>query len=189
LGGVVRDGAGNLYGTTLNGGTHSVGTVFEVSSTGIEKLLYTFPGAPGDSSAYSGVIRDSAGNLYGTTFAGGAIGNGTVYRLNKSGVQTFLFSFNQSDGGAPLAGLVRDKAGNLYGTTTIGGTGFAGTVFKIDPSGNETVLHSFSGADGETPTGGLVLDSAGNLYGTTRNGGGSRACASGGCGVIFKITP
>jgi uncharacterized repeat protein (TIGR03803 family) len=84
---------------------------------------------------------------------------------------------------------VRDKAGNLYGTTTIGGTGFAGTVFKIDPSGNETVLHSFSGADGETPTGGLVLDSAGNLYGTTRNGGGSRACASGGCGVIFKITP
>lgn len=188
LGGVVRDGGGNLYGTTLNGGTNSVGTVFRVSSTGIEKLLNTFPGAPGNSSPYSGVIRDSAGNLYGTTYAGGAIGNGTVYALNKSGVQTFLFSFNQSDGGAPYAGLVRDKAGNLYGTTTIGGTGFSGTVFKIDPSGNETVLHSFNGTDGANPYGGLILDSAGNLYGTTRNGGGSKACA-GGCGVIFKITP
>ena len=160
-----------------------------LSPTGAEKLLDTLPGAPGESSPYSGVIRDSAGNFYGTTFAGGAFGNGTVYELNPSGVQTFLFSFNQSDGGAPFAGLVRDKAGNLYGTTTIGGTGFSGTVFNIDPSGNETVLHSFSGADGANPYGGLVLDLAGNLYGTARNGGGSKTCASGGCGVIFKITP
>jgi uncharacterized repeat protein (TIGR03803 family) len=189
-GGVVRDSAGNLYGSTAFGGTNGVGTVFKLSPSGTESWLYSFPGNPGEQIAYAGVIRDSKGNLYGTTYNGGAFGsNGTVYELNKSGTQTFLFSFNQGDGGEPYAGLVRDKAGNLYGTTTMGGANAAGAVFKIDASGHETVLHSFAVTDGADPYGGLVLDSAGNLYGVARDGGGSPRCISGGCGVIFRITP
>jgi uncharacterized repeat protein (TIGR03803 family) len=189
-GGVVRDSAGNLYGTA-GGGANGVGSVFKLTSSGTESWLYSFPGNPGEQNAFAGVIRDSKGNLYGTTYNGGAFGsNGTVYELNKSGTQTtFLFSFNQFDGGEPYAGVVRDKAGNLYGTTTMGGANAYGAVFKIDTLGNETVLHSFNGTDGADPYGGLVLDSAGNLYGVTRDGGGSKICASGGCGVIFKITP
>jgi uncharacterized repeat protein (TIGR03803 family) len=190
-GGVIRDSAGNLYGSTVFGGANGVGTVFKLTSSGTESWLYSFPGNPGEQIPFAGVIRDSKGNLYGTTYNGGAFGsNGTVYELNKSGTQTtFLFSFNQFDGGEPYAGVVRDKAGNLYGTTTLGGANAYGAVFKIDSSGNETVLHSFTGTDGETPYGGLVIDSAGNLYGTARDGGGSKVCANGGCGVIFKITP
>lgn len=190
-GGVVRDSAGNLYGTTKFGGTNGVGTVYKLNSAGNESWVYSFPGTPGEQIAFAGVIRDSKGNLYGTTYNGGAFGsNGTVYELNKSGTQTtFLFSFNQTDGGEPYAGVVRDKAGNLYGTTTMGGANAAGAVFKIDTSGNETVLHSFNGADGADPYGGLALDSKGNLYGVARDGGGSKACANSGCGVIFKITP
>jgi len=190
-GGVVRDSAGNLYGTTEGGGANSVGTAFKLTAGGAESWLYSFPGTPGQQIAFAGVIRDGAGNLYGTTFNGGAFGsNGTVYKLNKTGTATtFLFSFNQTDGGEPYGPLVRDKAGNLYGTTTMGGANASGSVFKIDTSGNETILHSFGGSDGADPFAGLILDSAGNLYGVARDGGGSKACANGGCGVIFKITP
>jgi uncharacterized repeat protein (TIGR03803 family) len=188
-GGVVRDAAGNLYGTTEFGGANGLGTAFKISKTGTEDWLFNFPGGSGEAIAFAGVIRDRKGNLYGTTFNGGPAGVGTVYELNKSGAQIFLFSFDFSDGATPYAGLVRDKAGNLYGTTVVGGSTDQGTVFKIDTSGNETVLYNFDGTDGADPYAGLVLDSAGNLYGVARDGGGSKACASSGCGVIFKITP
>jgi uncharacterized repeat protein (TIGR03803 family) len=134
-GGVVRDGGGNLYGSTEGGGTNGVGTVFKLSSSGTEKVLMNFPGTPGEQVPFAGVIRDSAGNLYGTTYNGGAFGsNGTVYDLNKSGAQTFLFSFNQFDGGEPYAGLVRDKAGYLYGTTTLGGANARLDQFAVSSS-------------------------------------------------------
>lgn len=188
-GGVIRDGAGNLYGTTQQCGTAGLGTVFKLTASGTERILYNFPGGKGGQIPDAGVIRDSAGNVFGTTYNGGPFNsNGTAYKLTSAGAEKFQFSFNQSDGGEPYAGLIRDKAGNLYGTTTIGGANSSGTVFKIDTSGNETVLYNFTGgADGASPFGGLILDSAGNLYGTT-SGGGNRACELG-CGVVYKLTP
>ena len=131
------------------------------------------------------MIRDSRGNLYGTTNLGGTDGAGTVFKVNASGQETVLYNFTGgTDGGFPLeASLVRDSAGNLYGTTPQGGASSFGVVFKIDTAGKETVLHNFSGRDGKIPYGTLALDKSGNLYGTTYEGG-----AYGG-GVVFKIAP
>jgi uncharacterized repeat protein (TIGR03803 family) len=184
--GLVLDTKGNLYGATSGGGSSSyAGTVFKVDSTGTETVLYTFTGSSDGGTPQSGLIRDSRGNLYGTTSAGGAIGYGTVFKINAQGQETVLHSFGGgSDGAAPSeSSLVRDSAGNLYGTTPQGGFTDFGIVFKIDPKGNETVLHTFSGSDGKIPYGTLVIDKAGNLYGTTYEGG-----AYGG-GVVFKIAP
>jgi uncharacterized repeat protein (TIGR03803 family) len=129
------------------------------------------------------VIRDSAGNLYGTTYYGGAYGAGTVYKLAPDGTLTLLYSFNSSDGANPSAGVMQDSAGNLYGTTSGGGAYGAGTVYKLAPSiGALTVLHTFDGSDGANPTAGVIRDSAGNLYGTTSSGG-----TSGG-GTVFQLT-
>ena len=131
------------------------------------------------------MIRDSHGNLYGTTYLGGTEGAGTVFKVDPRGHETVLHNFaGGSDGWLPIgASLVRDSAGNLYGTTPQGGSNDFGVVFKIDTRGNETVLHTFSGSDGKIPYGTLLLDKAGNLYGTTYEGG-----AYGG-GVLFKIAP
>ena len=195
LAGLVRDKEGNLYGTTKGGGVvrcfgSGCGVVFKLDTTGKETVLYTFTGLDGFLPA-ADLVRDKAGNLYGTTFGGGATNQGTVFKLDTTGTQTVLHSFTRSDGAGPLAGLVMDKAGNLYGTTYAGGDlscnapSGCGVVFKLDPVGAETVLHTFSGgADGANPQeGGLVRDRAGNLYGTTSNGGAS------GFGTIFKLTP
>jgi len=130
---------------------------------------------------------DAAGNLYGTTFAGGSGAQGTVFKLDTSNHQTVLYSFTGGgDGGNPTAGLISDAAGNLYSTTAGGGASGQGTVFKLDTSNHETVLYSFTGgSDGGGPMGGLVRDAAGNLYSTTSQGG--IGCAPLGCGTIFKI--
>ncbi len=182
--GLLRDSKGNIYGTTMQGGSSGAGTVFEVDSSGKETVLYSFTGAADGSFPESGLIRDSRGNLYGTTSAGGAQPAGTVFKVDPSGEETVLYNFTGSaDGGFPVEGsLVRDSAGNLYGTTPQGGASYFGVVFKVDATGKETVLHSFSGKDGKVPYGTLAMDKLGNLYGTTYEGGGY------GGGVLFKLT-
>jgi len=182
-GGVTLDSKGNLYGTASSGGTSGAGVVFKLDPSGNETVLYTFTGGPDGGFPYGGLIRDSAGNLYGTTNGGGAAGAGVVFKIDTSGNETVLYSFTGgADGGFPLAGPIRDSVGNLYGTTNGGGAAGAGVVFKIDTSGNETVLHTFTGgADGAVPFAGVVLGPNGNLYGTTIGGGETNV------GVVFEI--
>jgi uncharacterized repeat protein (TIGR03803 family) len=199
--GLVRDSAGNLYGTTYLGGLYNWGTAFMVDPSGNETVLHNFNGAGGDGGdVIGGLIRDSAGNLYGTTQGGGIsgcvpglnIGCGTIYEINPSGDETVLFKFPYPPTDGEWPGdehLVRDHAGNFYGTSQ-GGTSNPsyGKVFKLDPAGELTVLHSFTGgAGGSDPWAGLVRDSQGNLYGTTSGGGGAK-CFDG-CGIVFKLSP
>jgi uncharacterized repeat protein (TIGR03803 family) len=189
--GLIRDSAGSLYGTTAGGGTRGDGIVFKLGKTGNETIMHNFGGGRGDGDApYAGVIRDAAGNLYGTTSGGGAAFFGTVFQLDKHGTETILHSFTHGprDGAQPCAGLVRDAKGNLYGTTPFGGNascrrGGCGVVFKVSPSGKTVMLHVFAGnPDGAIPMAGLTRDRAGNLYGTTLEGGD-------GAGIVFKLDP
>jgi uncharacterized repeat protein (TIGR03803 family) len=183
--GLVLDAAGNLYGTTANGGTYSYGVVFQLDTTGTETVLYTFTGGADGANPYAGLLRDASGNLYGTTYYGGADNKGVVFKLDPTGKETVLYSFTgASDGAHPYAGLIQDAAGNLYGTTYNGGSSNKGVVFKLGTTGIETVLHSFTGPpDGANPSAGLIRDTAGNLYGATYYGGSSDK------GVVFKLDP
>jgi uncharacterized repeat protein (TIGR03803 family) len=190
--GLVRDAEGNLYGTTVYGGTAGgYGTVFKLNRTGQFSLLHSFAGTPDGENPYAGLAGDSAGNGYGTTKYGGTAGGyGTVFKLSRTGQFSLLHSFaGTPDGENPLAAVVADPAGNIYGTTYYGGTLGYGTVFEIDTTGKLTVLHSFNGSsDGANPLGGLTRDAAGNLYGAT-SGGGDLSCGFGGCGSVFVVTP
>jgi len=202
--GVVLDQAGNVYGTTLYGGAVGWGTVFELThsvSGWTEKVLHSF-GSSG-SGPYGGLIFDSSGNLYGTTQTGQVgQGNGTVFMLSPSGdnwTLTTLYSF-PAGFTYPYAKLTMDPAGNLYGTTSYfygpgrypGGQGSAGSVFKLAFSNGSWTyndLHDFDGrGDGGGPFGSVVLDANGNVYGTGSSGGAVLYC-SGGCGVVWEITP
>jgi uncharacterized repeat protein (TIGR03803 family) len=145
-------------------------------------VLYTFKGSPDGANPYAGVILDEAGNLYGTTYWGGASYFGTAFKLDKSGKEKVLYSFVGGDGQNLQGRLVRDGKGNMYSTTSGGGAYGQGALFKLDKRGNETVLHSFSGPDGRRPQDGLVRDGAGNLYGTAFAGG------NGGWGTVFRIS-
>jgi uncharacterized repeat protein (TIGR03803 family) len=188
---LIRDAEGNLYGTTDEGGDFSLyGTVFKLNAAGKESLLYSFSGGTDGAFPEAGLIQDASGNLYGVTFDGGAAGCsigaglcGVVFKLDKNGKETVLYSFTGPDGARPAARLMMDTAGSLYGTTTRGGPVDGGTVFKLDTSGVETVLHSFSGSDGASPEAGVIMDADGNLYGTTTFGGHR------GVGVVFKLDP
>ncbi len=197
---LIRDSAGNLYGTTYVGGNNN-GTVFEVNSAGHETILHTFKG-PDGSEPWAGLVRDAAGNLYGTTAYGGAFNFGTVFKITRAGKERVLYSFTgPPDGGTPFAGLILDSAGNLYGTTLFGGTANCtagggqkgcGTVFTVTATGAETVLHSFAGgADGAYPGAPLVRDSSGNLYGATEQGGQANCTdyTVNGCGTVFMLSP
>jgi uncharacterized repeat protein (TIGR03803 family) len=209
--GLLVDMVGNLDGTTVEGGAHrrcfggygnGCGTVFSIDASGHERVVYSFRGRPDGSSPFAGLIADGAGNLYGTTAAGGTTkacytdggdGCGTVFRIDAAGHESLVYSFKgnaagQGDGQGPEGVVVADAAGDLYGTTPFGGTNFDGTIFKIDPTGHETVLYSFTGGgDGARPYSGVILDAAGNLYGTAYFGGNS-GCVSG-CGTVFKLDP
>jgi hypothetical protein len=210
-GGMVFDAAGNLYGATSEGGASGCGfggcgAVFELSpQTGggwVEQIVYDFPGGSGGAQPEGNLLMDSAGNLYGTTDAGGS-GHGIVYELihNSDGSWTsnVLYSFSGgSDGSNPYVGLVLDKAGNLYGTTQYGGDlscgfGGCGVVFELSPTSGgtwiETVIHTFEGTDGELPQTPLVFDAAGNLYGAAAEGGTTNSNCSAGCGLVFRLTP
>jgi uncharacterized repeat protein (TIGR03803 family) len=188
--GLVADSAGNLYGTVSNGGAHEAGAVFKIDTTGAETVLYKFKGGADGGTPYAGLLRDSAGNLYGTTRGG------TVFKVDTTGAETTLYTFKgPPDGDEPVAGLVRDGAGNFYGTTASGGNtsgpcapSGCGIVFKLDTTGKETVLYSFTGVpDGQYPAADLVLDAAGDLYGTTGAGGAGTCAGWPGCGTVFKV--
>ena len=194
--GLIFDAAGNLYGTTFQGGTYTYGTVFELSpgagGTWTEKVLHSFDqnGTDGAFPA-AALIFDAAGNLYGTTSGGGTSNAGTVFELTPAGggswTEKVLHNFGSgTDGSYPQAGLVFDAAGNLYGTTYEGGTYGLGTAFELTPAGGgtwtEQVLHNFGNStDGANPQAGLIFDDAGNLYSTTYSGG------SYGGGTVFRL--
>ena len=222
--GLVMDSSGNLYGTTYGGGTANKGTVFKLtlnpsSGSYTESVLYSFQSGVNTTvtttsndgaSPLAGLVMDSSGNLYGTTYGGGTANKGTVFKLtlnpsSGSYTETVLYSFqsgvnttvvgNSNDGANPYAGLVMDSLGNLYGTTNFGGTAGAGTVFKLTNNSGvytESVIYSFQSGvnttvvgnsnDGANPYAGLVMDSLGNLYGTTFRGGNANV------GTVFKLT-
>ena len=181
-GSLVRDPAGNLYGTTVQGGG-GAGSVFKIDTTRKETTLYAFTGGTDGWNPMGGLIQDAAGNLYGTTFYGGDMscdygtGCGTVFKVDARGVETVLYTFTaDQDGGWPQAGVILDEKGALYGTTSGVQSGRCqqncGTVFRLDPDGTLTTLYTFLGPpDGALPNSSLVLDSQGNLYGTTFGGG------------------
>ncbi len=214
--GLIFDASGSLYGTTAYGGggtdcDGNCGTVFElIPKAGggwMEEVLHTFDGADG-ASPTGGLVFDDSGNLYGTTGAGGAYGDGTVFRLARGAggkwAETVLHEFCPTgicrDGAIPWAGLTLDASGNLYGTAIAGGGGCyegCGVVFeltrKADGGWEQKVIHAFNGTDGAGPYAGVTLDASGNLYGTTLYGG-SGPCFNGGpplppgCGTVFELT-
>jgi uncharacterized repeat protein (TIGR03803 family) len=188
-GALLRDAEGNFYGTTYYGGSSDYGTVFKLSRSGEETVLYSFTWGTDGGSPSSGLVRDKAGNLYGTTEYGGDFtcnvydGCGTVFKVDSNGTETVVHSFagGTTDGCYPFGGLIRDKAGNLYGTTQ--SCGAFGTVFKLDKTGTETLLHSFTGYDGAYPTyTRLLMDMKGSLYGVTSSGGNSEQ------GVVYVLS-
>jgi uncharacterized repeat protein (TIGR03803 family) len=197
--GLVQATDGNFYGTTNAKGANGYGTVFKITPSGTLNTLHNFCSQSGCTDGeypFAGLVQATNGNLYGTTFAGGAHGVGTVFKITPSGTLNTLHNFcSQSgctDGANPFAGLVQATDGNLYGTTSLGGAHTCaldgcGTVFKITPSGTLNTLYSFDGTDGLRPDAGLVQATDGNFYGTT-GGGGSSACNGLGCGTVFKIT-
>ncbi len=196
-GDLIFDDAGNLYGTTSEGGGpgpncegFGCGTVFELSSSGgtwQEIPLYAFSGASG-ASPFSGVSFDHAGNLYGTTGYGGPANAGSVYQLvrtNGSWTYDTLYSFaGLGDGLRSSAGLVMDAAGNLYGATVMGGPSQGGTVYKLTPGPNWTfsTIYGISGSNGG-PAYTLAMDSSGNLYGANNSDGAF------GFGSVFQLSP
>ena len=194
--GLTFDAAGNLYGTTVGGGTYNYGTVFELTPQAgggwTETVLYSFGNGTDGQNPYAGLIFDKNGNLYGTTVGGGTYTYGTVFELTPQAgggwTEKVLYSFGNGTDGHNPGGLIMDAAGNLYGTTNRGGTYGAGTVFELTPQAGggwtETVLYSFgNGTDGADPLGGLIFDAAGDLYGTTSRGG------TYGGGMVFELTP
>lgn len=181
-GGLVPDSAGNLYGTTANGGVHSLGTVFKLDTTGRETALHSFTGQEdGAHPLYVTLIQDSTGYLYGTTYEAGH-GYGVIFKLNSKGKETVLRTFSGWDGANPYAGVIRDAKGNVYATTIAGGSENLGAVFKLTGFRKGKVLHSFRETSyGYDPVGPLVQDAKGNLYGTTIAAGGIAG------GVVFKL--
>jgi uncharacterized repeat protein (TIGR03803 family) len=190
---VHRDpSTGDLYGTTNGGGAYDAGGVFKLDTTGRMTVLHTFTGGTDGGSPVAGVVADSAGNLYGTTYQGGIagagphkLGAGVVYRIDASGQFSVVYTFTGgADGGSPTASVTVDSSGDLYGTTYYGGTNGDGAVYKVNPAGQETVLYSFLGPpDGANPYAGVTVDSAGNFYGTTYAGGEHEE------GTVFKLAP
>ncbi len=182
-GGVIEDSAGNLYGTTAGGGSflgcanYGCGIVFKLDASGNETMVYSFTGDTQNgvidgANPWSSLLRDSTGNLYGTTPLGGTSGFGTIFEIDSAGKETLLHNFAGVEGAYPYAGLIADMSHNLYGTAYEGGTSHVGTIFKMDKTGTVTTLHSFGGgSDGAYPSAGVIRDTTGNLYGITTQGG------------------
>ena len=191
--GLIADKQGNQYGTTLQGGKHSAGTVYEITRTGTEHVLYNFTGLKDGFQPCSPLVTDATGNLYGVASQGGKNNHGVVFEVTKAHKEHVLYNFTvvSYPMGMFCAGLILDGSGNLYGTTYFNGAHGLGMVFKLSPKGVLTVLDSFCSetncTDGANPVGGLVSDAAGNLYGTTYQGGDPN-CHSTGCGVVFELS-
>lgn len=176
---LIQASDGDLYGATSAGGASNNGTLFKITTSGSLTTLYNFCSLAScaDGSEPDGQLAlDSAGNIYGTAYQGGASNFGTVFKYSTKGVLTTLHSFSGPDGENPEGGLTA-ASGAFYGTAQYGGANGDGTVFKITTAGAETTLHSFTGSDGYYPHGWLV-DAGGTLYGTT----------AGGSGTVFKMT-
>jgi uncharacterized repeat protein (TIGR03803 family) len=186
------DVEGTLYGTTVRGGSHDVGTVFSITPGGTETVLHSF-GAGRDGKEPMAKLLNVNGTLYGTTAGGGKRGGGTVFRMSLSGEEKVLYNFatdypyRNNGGSVPVAGLI-EVNGVLYGTTSHGGTQTCdteyegcGTVFSITMSGKETVLHNFGKGLDVVPLAAL-LNVGGTLYGTTSGGNLYN-------GTVFSITP
>lgn len=196
--GLIMDKAGNLYGTTTQGGGHhsqncreGCGTVFELTPKGKETILYSFCAQKKCIDGYTPaapLIMDADGDLYGTTEYGGGKKEGTVFELAADGSETVLYSFcmlhDCRDGANPESALLMDASGVLYGVTGAGSV--RGVAFSLTPSGTETILHGFCSktgcADGNEPSG-LTMDGKGNLYGTTYAGGAADL------GTVFRVIP
>jgi uncharacterized repeat protein (TIGR03803 family) len=185
----VFDQAGNLYGTTLHGGSGNLGVVFELTPSGggwTESVIHDFTGGDDGWAPASGMIIDSAGNLYGTTQEG-IYGQGTVFRLTYSGsgwVLTTLYTFQGPPDGSLPGPLIFDRSGNLYGATIGGGPSGGGTVFELMPSGGSwTFALLYDLGLGVGSEGNLAMDAVGNLYGATVGEGAF------GLGSVFKLTP
>jgi uncharacterized repeat protein (TIGR03803 family) len=200
---LVSDSSGNLYGVTLYGGAHKLGSVFKLTAQPVgawkEKVLHSFGAGSDGQSPYSSLTLDAAGNLYGTADAGGTHGAGVAYELTPETDGTWkekiLYNFgNASDGGTPYSNLIFDGSGNLYGTTSGGGAYGYGTAFELTPNTgggwSETILHNFgNGTDGIEPVTGLVFDGSGNLWGTTFVGGADICSGDSYGGNVFELAP
>jgi len=190
--GVTLDAHGNLYGTTSLGGALGFGTIYELSPSAsgwTETILHTFEAADDGANPVGGVIVDSGGNLYGTTFDGGIKGGGTIYELSPSAsgwTFTVLYSFVGGYGG-PYNKLTLGANGDLYGFTNAEGADGLGSIFKLSPGASDwtlITLHDFAGGlDGASPYGSVAVDAKGNVFGTAVVGGTDNQ------GVIFEITP
>lgn len=216
--GVILDASGKkLYGMTGEGGRYGGGAVFELTPGAdgkwTENVLHSFGNGEDGSFPEGGLTLDAAGNLYGTTYYGGANSKtcapfscGTVFQLkpgsNGEWTEKVLHNFSNDgkDGLWPDTGLTIDASGNLYGTTSAGGVhpcpkgaSGCGIVFRLSPSAGgkwtETILHFFNGDDGQDPDSKLIFDAQGKLYGTTYFGGESGCNHPYGCGVVFALTP
>jgi uncharacterized repeat protein (TIGR03803 family) len=209
---LVQGSDGNFYGTTFAGGTNFNGTVFRIATNGTLTTLYQFGSYAIDGAGPQGaLVQCSGGYFYGTTFAGGSVGAGTVFRINSAGALTILHHFGSgpTDGVGPEAGLLQATDGNFYGTTDGGGTNFViirangfvgtnylGTVFRMTPAGTLTILYQFGGVptDGQNPDGALVQGADGSFYGTTSFGGTNYGAVvtkgiTNAPGTVFRITP
>jgi uncharacterized repeat protein (TIGR03803 family) len=189
LAGLTMDSSGNIFGVTSQ-------FAFELSPDGNGSWNPTVIHRFRDGVEPNGtLVLDKAGNLYGTTHAGGSKNAGTIYELirQKQGewIGRTLYLFKDGRDGRSPIGIVFDAAGNIYGATTFGGEighiSSDGTIFELVPVGNgryrEKVLWTFNNRYGRTPVANVILDDAGNLYGTADGGG------SGGYGVVFEVTP
>jgi uncharacterized repeat protein (TIGR03803 family) len=187
--GVTLDTHGNLYGTSSFGGANGVGAIYKLSRSNSgwkETILYNFQGLSDGQNPVGGVVLDSSGNLYGTTFDGGVNGGGTVYELSADGTFTTLYGFSGGYGG-PYNKLTLDKNGSIYGFTNGDGANGLGSVFKLTLSNGTFTfsdLHDFSGgSDGASPYGSVAVDGNGNVFGTAAVGGSQNQ------GIVFEITP
>ena len=176
LGGVIRDAAGNIYGTTAKGGAYNLGTVFKLDPSGHETVIYNFQGVTEsvgyDANPNSRLTTDAQGNLYGTA-------DYEVFKIDGFGHETILGAFPS---GGVSGGVVLDPSGNAYGVNSMEGASRKGLIFRLSPSGNERPLYSFTGfADGGEPTGGLIRDANGTLFGTTAKGG------TAGFGTVYML--
>jgi len=203
--GLVVGADGNLYGTTSQGGSNNLGTVFQLTPGGAFTSLFSFNGTNG-ATPYAALTPGNGGFLYGTTFAGGVSNWGTIFLITTNGAFTNLFSFtgtnNPWQGSSPAAALVADGAGNFYGTADFGGAtnplylnastllGYGyGTVFELTTNKTVTAPVLFGGTNGAYPSGGLALAKDGNFYGTTRWGGNGLTGNFPGYGTIFRMSP
>lgn len=206
--GLVLSSDGNFYGTTFEGGANGTGTVFKITTDGALTTLKVFDAYVTGSASLSNAsgaqptsvpTQGNDGNFYGVTLAGGAAGQGTVYKITPAGGLTTLHDFTatgdngvNADGSTVYEGLTKGSDGSFYGTTSQGGSGGSGVVYRITPAGAFAVIYNFSAvsdpadyagtnADGAYPEG-LIFGTDGSLYGTTFLGG------INGSGTIYKLT-